>query len=526
MLARKATRQIKASVPVFGSGASASRASGAPLSGRSIDKLGWRAKALVLKKAAKSPKRPEALEPGAVRKVVSEPPLPRAELTMRNEAWPRTLVAADFAPARYFDLFELAPVGYCVINSGGRIVKANLCAAVLMGVARGELENQPFTRFICSRDQRVFGQFRKQLVETGEAQCCELRLLKPDQSLFWVQLNATTAPDTSHAPEIRMVLSDIAELKRTEEALRAQEEFFHLIAESIDDFIAVLDLSGRRIYNSPSYRHFFGSPFDLRGTDSFAEIHPEDRERVKQVFRETVQTGVGQQIVYRLQLADGSVHDMESSGNVIRDSEGRVVRVVVVSRDITERKRMEDQVRQLAFYDPLTQLPNRRLLADRLDQAIAASRRSLCCGAIMFLDLDNFKALNDAQGHTVGDLLLVEVAKRLKSCVREMDTVARFGGDEFVLMIRDLDEDKAESAAQARVVAEKIIAALSEPVMLKAGPDGQGEATFEHHCTASIGVVLFADQVSSQDDLLKWADKAMYEAKAAGPNQFRFHQAA
>ena len=147
---------------------------------------------------------------------------------------------------------------------------------------------------------------------------------------------------------------DISELKRVETALRNQKEFFHLIAENMDDFIAVLDLEGRRLYNSPSCRRFLDAQRDLQGSDSFAEIHQDDREHVKQVFRETVHTGMGQQIHYRMVMADGAIRDMESRGSVIRDREGRVSRVVVVPRDSTERHRLEEQMRQLVFYDSLT----------------------------------------------------------------------------------------------------------------------------------------------------------------------------
>ncbi|MDP2155533.1 MAG: GGDEF domain-containing protein, partial [Sulfuricella sp.] len=189
------------------------------------------------------------------------------------------------------------------------------------------------------------------------------------------------------------------------------------------------------------------------------------------------------------------------------------------------RKQMEDQVRQLAFYDTLTKLPNRRLLNDRLIQAMAASKRSGCYGAVMFLDLDNFKPLNDTHGHAVGDLLLIEVADRLKSCVREMDTVARFGGDEFVVMLSDLNADKDESTSQAEIVAEKIRIALSEPYLLIIKHEGKADTTVEHHCAASIGVALFFNHEASQDEILKWADTAMYQAKEAGGNQIEFYDA-
>ncbi|OIQ65681.1 cyclic di-GMP phosphodiesterase Gmr [mine drainage metagenome] len=194
-------------------------------------------------------------------------------------------------------------------------------------------------------------------------------------------------------------------------------------------------------------------------------------------------------------------------------------------RDITERKQMEDQIRQLAFYDPLTELPNRRLLLDRLSQALAESKRSGRYGALMFLDLDNFKALNDTQGHAVGDLLLMQAAQRMKSCVREVDTVARFGGDEFVVLVGDLDADKVASTTQANNIAEKIRAALVTPYRLTVKHDGGADSTVEHQCSASIGAVVFTQREGSQDDFLKRADSAMYQAKEAGDNLIRFHDA-
>ena len=208
---------------------------------------------------------------------------------------------------------------------------------------------------------------------------------------------------------------------------------------------------------------------------------------------------------------------------VSRNSEGEPLRVVGTNTDITERKQMEDQVRQLALYDTLTTLPNRRLLNDRLSQTMAASKRSGCYGALMFLDLDNFKPLNDTHGHVAGDLLLIEAAVRLKSCVRETDTVARFGGDEFVVMLSCLNADKAESTSQAEIVAGKLRTILSEPYLLTISDDGREDATVEHHCTASIGVVVFINHEGSQDDVLEWADTAMYEAKEAGRNMIRFY---
>ena len=242
----------------------------------------------------------------------------------------------------------------------------------------------------------------------------------------------------------------IARREQVDKALAEQEAFFRLIAENVEDFIAVLDLKGRRIYNSPSYARLFGDVEALKGTDSFAEIHPDDRERVKQVFSESLQRGIGQRTEYRFVLPNGGVRHMESSSGLIKNSRGEPQSVVVVSHDVTERKMVEQKIKEFAFYDTLTQLPNRRLLDDRLEQAIAACKRSGRYGAVMFLDLDNFKPLNDKYGHKAGDLFLVEVARRLAGCVREVDTVARFGGDEFVVVLSEL-AGKNRNASQRHV---------------------------------------------------------------------------
>lgn len=308
--------------------------------------------------------------------------------------------------------------------------------------------------------------------------------------------------------------------KRDKEVLRGHEEFFRTIAEGVDEFIAVLGLDGRRLYNSPSYGRFFGDPTALRHSDCFADIHPDDRERIKELFNETIATGTGQLTEFRFVLPDGRIHLMESRGSLIRDNQGKPLLVLVVSHDVTERKLAEEKIRSLAFYDSLTQLPNRRLLIDRLNQAMGACKRGGYYGAVMFLDLDNFKSLNDVHGHAMGDGLLVEAARRISCCVREVDTVARFGGDEFVVILGQLDEDREKSVAEARCIAEKIGAALAEIYVLKS--NSVDATTIAHQCTSSMGVVLFADHETSQDDLLKSADMAMYQAKRNGRNQISF----
>ena len=209
-----------------------------------------------------------------------------------------------------------------------------------------------------------------------------------------------------------------------------------------------------------------------------------------------------------------AISAVKGNGDVVTNYVGTYI-------DITQRKAVEDQLHQLAFYDPLTQLPNRRLLRDRLGHALAGTARSQNQGAIMFIDLDNFKTLNDTQGHDVGDRLLAEAAKRLQSAVRQGDTVARLGGDEFVIMLEELGADSLV-AAQVEGVAEKILAALVQPYRLDLHAEPGKHNTLNYQCTASIGVTLFGAEGASVDEVLKQADLAMYQAKDSGRNAIRF----
>jgi len=198
--------------------------------------------------------------------------------------------------------------------------------------------------------------------------------------------------------------------------------------------------------------------------------------------------------------------------STVTDPDGHVTHYVGSCSDITEKKAVEAEIHRLAYYDPLTELPNRRLLQDRLGQALAASARSGSYGAILFFDLDNFKALNDTRGHDVGDILLVEAAQRLQTGVRKSDTVARLGGDEFVVMLEGLSSDGEEAAVQATQGAQKIRKTLTNPYDLKGN---------EFHCTASVGVALFRGREAVKE-LLKQADLALYQAKSGGRDTLRF----
>lgn len=222
-----------------------------------------------------------------------------------------------------------------------------------------------------------------------------------------------------------------------------------------------------------------------------------------------------EQRMERLQNPQGSHEQVQPDGRIIEITERPTPTggVVIVYEDITLLRKASAEIEQLAFYDPLTGLPNRRLLADRLQQAIHASLRSGRRGALLFLDLDHFKTLNDTQGHDVGDQLLLQVAQRLQTCVRDTDTVARLGGDEFVVMLQDLSPHTTDAALQVKMVGDNLLATLNTPYQL-------GNA--DHRSTCSVGATLFGDALVSSADLLKQADIAMYQVKNAGRNALCF----
>jgi len=258
-------------------------------------------------------------------------------------------------------------------------------------------------------------------------------------------------------------------------------------------------------------------------TQSLACYAPQDRERVLKAFTACVEQGEP----YDMEVAFVSLKQrslwVRTIGQAVRRGD-KIVKVYGYIMDITERRTLEQEIRSLAFFDPLTLLPNRRMLDDRLRAAMAASQRSGQMGALMYLDLDNFKPINDTHGHAAGDLLLIEVAARLTNCVREIDTVGRSGGDEFVVILGTLDADQAVAASQAMQIAEKIRVTLAQPYLLTLPRATGGAQCIQHCCTASVGVVVFVGQQASQEEVMKWADAAMYRSKQTGRNRIVMHQ--
>lgn len=364
-----------------------------------------------------------------------------------------------------------------------------------------------------------------------------LRLVAGDTSMVWPESGIQET--TFLIDNFRMMsellaaqFDEVHELNQTLErrvvqrtlALKESEEKLSVILDSVDAYVYLKNGEGRYLFANRALCELFGASMDeVVGQSDEKFVDAETLVKIREDDRQVLVEGKSVKTEEtRVNLKDGRTLMYLSVKRPLRNEAGAIYALCGISTDITERKRLEDQVRQLAFYDPLTKLPNRRLLDDRLRQALAASKRSACFCALMVFDLDNFKPLNDEHGHLAGDLLLIEVARRLIACVREIDTVGRFGGDEFVVMLRDLNTDQAVSTAQAAVVAEKIRLSLSEPYRLPVSYATKVDGIVEHRCTASIGVVVFLDNGATQEDILKRADAAMYQAKAAGRNLVRF----
>ncbi len=320
-------------------------------------------------------------------------------------------------------------------------------------------------------------------------------------------------------------------LEEQKKLIRESEAEYRFLADNISDVIWVMNLTTNHwSYVSPSVQKLLGySAEEFMSQTYLQTLTPESREKLSRLLAERTHAYLecaGESPTYTDEVEqirqDGSAVWTEVTTHLARNDKDELV-VLGVARDISERKKAEEQIRNLAFYDPLTQLPNRRLLLDRFGLVVAACKRSKRYAALMFIDLDNFKPLNDEHGHDVGDLLLIEVAERITACVREMDTVSRFGGDEFVVILNELNTDRQASARQAAEVAEKIRLSLGEPYLLDVVHSGGKESSrIEHRCTASLGVVLFDQHSTSSEDLLRMADDAMYQAKQGGRNQVRF----
>jgi len=399
----------------------------------------------------------------------------------------------------------------------GRIVLWNAAATKIFGYSSSEALKHSWTVIVPERLKAQCEAGMARYRDTGHGPyidshvVLELPAARKDGEEITIEI-ALSPISLSHNMENRgglvlAIIRDVTERKGVEKAIKASEERFRSLVQNTSDIITILEADGTVRYISPAVERVTGyKPEGQIGTNALGSVHPDDRDRALGIYAAVLKNcGLHQPVEFRVPHKDGSWRYLEHIVNNLLDDPA-VRGVVVNSRDVTERKALEEQLRHQALHDPLSGLPNRALFMDRLEHALTRANRRGSKVAVLFMDLDNFKITNDSLGHQKGDQLLVAVADRLKACLRSEDTAARFGGDEFTVLIEEVDE-----VSDAVRVAERIAENLQRPFALD---------QYEVFFTISIGIALSGPLQNPPADLLRHADLAMYQAKHKGKARY------
>ncbi|WP_312843768.1 bifunctional diguanylate cyclase/phosphodiesterase [Diaphorobacter nitroreducens] len=420
--------------------------------------------------------------------------------------------------ARLRAVFNQAAVGIAQTDSRtGRLVRMNQKFCDLLGYSAQELQQMRFQDFSEPSDLAAdLEQLQRMLAGELSEYRMEKRYRRKDGSEVWVDLMVSPLRLEGQPEHHLAVVQDISKRKHMEQVLRQSEEHLRNILNHMPVGVNQVQ-DGKIVFRNDRHVQICG--YDIReapDVDTWWRLVMPDahqREHAREAWHAACTAalknpdGAIRTVECVITAKSGVRRAVELSGMILGDSH------IVTMVDQSQRKAAEEEVRYLAYNDPLTGLPNRRLLLDRLEQALAMSARHQLCGAVMMLDLDNFKTINETQGPDMGDRLLREVARRLRDCVPEDETLARHGGDEFVVVLKDLGADPQEAANRAEEMGQTILAAIRAPFDI----DGQ-----QHHTALSVGIAIFRGVRESADELLKRSDLAMYEAKAAGRDTLRF----
>nr|WP_231940641.1 EAL domain-containing protein [Acidovorax sp. RAC01] len=420
---------------------------------------------------------------------------------------------------RFQALFNQTTVGVGQVDANGRFIRVNQCYAQILGYTPEEMQGMHYQALTHPDDLDTNAE-QLHRMRMGEVPECRLekRYLHRNGHAVWVDLTATPMwmPGSAAGHHIAVV-QDITSRKLMEANLRANERRLRSVLQRLPIGLCLIQPDGHISFRNQSYVQICGYTEAEAPTAGqwWKRAFPDALERraARSLWLHADQQakdgeGVVPVMEYTITCADGTRRPVEISG-VLLDG-GRIVTL----QDLSQRKAAEEEINSLAYYDPLTRLPNRRLLMDRLHQALAASARHQRSGALLLLDLDNFKTLNETRGHEQGDNLLLQVAERLRGCVHEDDTVSRQGGDEFVVVLEDLGDDPQQAADRTEEVGQRILKTLRQPYLL----DGE-----THHSSLSMGAAIFSGTQETADELLKRADLALYQAKDAGRDTLRFY---
>jgi diguanylate cyclase (GGDEF)-like protein/PAS domain S-box-containing protein len=435
--------------------------------------------------------------------------------------------AADFQ-RHLDDLLEHLPAGVVMHGADGRILSANRLACELLDSTPEQLKGTasnaaawPFLRADLSPMPPE--QFPVNVVLRTGRKVSHVIVGVPEpgggrEPLRWVICNAYPEYDAAGSlVQVVVCFTDCTALKRAKQRLQKSEKRLQLVLRGSTDASWDWDMVSGEVYYSHRWWDMVGYAPGALPADSMLWLnltHPDDRPRVEAYTRALLESRrESYAIEFRLRHRDGHYLPVLARGFVLRDRAGRPLRISGTNTDLTERKQAERRIYEAAYFDHLTGLPNRRFLSEELDKVLGRTQRAGSYGALLFLDLDNFKLLNDTLGHDLGDMLLRQVAQRLRLTLRHSDQVARLGGDEFVIVLEALGAEVPAAVTEANHVVEKLLAALDQPYFL------QGRLIVS---TPSMGIVLFDGVSAGIETLLKQADLAMYRAKAEGRNTARF----
>jgi diguanylate cyclase (GGDEF)-like protein/PAS domain S-box-containing protein len=428
----------------------------------------------------------------------------RVELELQNDELLSTQQRLQDSRQQYVDLYNLSPVGYCSLNSEGIIVNANDTLGIMLNIPKHLIINKPFTDVVQKSDQDIFYFYRQAFLNNKKSNCCELRLLQKNYKPFWVKIDGAFKSDLT-----LLTITNISNLKIMEADLMLAAILF----EEGEQAIMIASVDKKIIKVNKAFT-------DITGY-SFVEAVGQKTSLLKSDKQDTFFYQQMWEAINNTHYWQGEIWNKHKNGNVYpewltiftkRNPQNEVENYIGVFSDITEQKITETRFHYMAFYDSLTGLANRALLHERLNGSIKQALGKNDCFALMMLDLDNFKVINDSLGHTVGDELLKEMAKRLLSCTRTEDTVARLGGDEFVILLLNIGCNREEAAENAAKVAQKVLNALAQPMTLD---------NHELCVTVSIGIAIYND-CDTATHLIKHADNALYHAKDLGRNNYQF----
>jgi diguanylate cyclase (GGDEF)-like protein/PAS domain S-box-containing protein len=421
----------------------------------------------------------------------------------------RTEDALREARDRFRSIFDHAPIGVALVSLEGRYLQVNSSLCEILGYSKQELQGLTWQEITHPDDLAVSSAYARRIVE-GEfpRYHLEKRFLHSDGHTMWASLSVSLLRDAGDEPlSFVSQIQDVTERKEVEQVIVESEERFRSLVQYSSDIITILEADGTVRYTSPAVEKVMGyKPEVQNGTNAFESVHPDDRDRALDTFAEVLKRpGLHPPLEFRWPHKDGSWRYLEHIINNLLDDPA-VRGVVINSRDVTERNAMEGQLHHQAFHDPLTGLPNRALFMDRLEHALTLAYRRGSKVAVLFIDLDNFKVINDSLGHNAGDQLLIAVAERLKACLRPEDTAARLGGDEFTILVEDI-----ASVGEVVRIAGRIADTLRPPFAL------EEQEVFP---TVSTGIALSNSAYEQPADLLRHADLAMYRAKHRGKARY------